>query len=125
MENDNKKIITLAFVIAGLISWLTLSVLLEAFAGMFGPLAKLWSQDAFKHGVPVGVGALVFVVLQFNAKIGVWADEVVVEIRKVVWPSRKDTTAMTIVCCVMLVLAGVMLGLFDLVSSNILKLMVN
>ena len=47
------------------------------------------------------------------------------EVRKVVWPSRKDTVAMTTVCCVMVVLSGVAFGLFDFVASQLIKVFVN
>ena len=45
--------------------------------------------------------------------------------RKVVWPSKKDVTAMTMVVCVMVVIAGVGLGIFDFFASQLIKVFVN
>ena len=58
-------------------------------------------------------------------KVHVYAEECVTEIRKVVWPSRKDTVAMTIVCCVMCVVAGLGLGIFDFFASQLIKVFVH
>ena len=46
------------------------------------------------------------------------------EIDKVVWPSYKDTSAMTIVVSIMLLFAGVALGLMDMMSNYVVGLMV-
>ncbi|HWU42348.1 MAG TPA: preprotein translocase subunit SecE, partial [Bdellovibrio sp.] len=70
-----------------------------------------------RHGLPVALGIVLFAVLQFNPRVLAWGEEVVTEIRKVVWPSRKDTTAMTIVCVVMVLISSVIISTFDLVSG--------
>ena len=81
-------------------------VLLEILAGSVGAVARFRSEQWVEHGLPVGIGFLVFALLFFNAKAQLWADEAVTEVRRVVWPSRKDVVAMTTVCCVMVVVAG-------------------
>ncbi|MEK2690136.1 preprotein translocase subunit SecE [Bdellovibrio sp. GT3] len=117
MEKTNSKIITLSFAIAGALVGLTVHMLIKAFSGAFGIVAKLADNDLFKHGLPVASGILLFVALQFNPRVQAWAEEVVSEIRKVVWPSRKDTTAMTIVCIVMVLISSVIISSFDLISG--------
>lgn len=124
-EKSNQNIVNFAFVVAGFIAFFIAGVLLEVLAGAFGPVARFRNIEVVKHGLPVAVGVGLFLILVFNKKIQVWADEVVTEVRKVVWPSRKDTTAMTIVCCVMVVMAGIALGLFDLLASQLIKVFVN
>ncbi len=124
MERKNKKIITLCFVFAGVLAWFVVGILMDLLSASFGILARAFSSDAIRHGVPVVVGLGLFLALQFNAKVVKWADEVVIEIGKVVWPSRKDTTAMTVVVCVMVLISGLVLGLFDMVSSFVVNLMV-
>ncbi len=125
MENDNKKIITVCFVATGFISFIIARVIFEFLAGNIGFFGKLWSETSVQHAIPVSIGILSFVILEFNKKITVWADEVVTEIRKVVWPSRKDTTGLTIVTCVMVVVSGLILGVFDFVSTESVKLFIN
>lgn len=125
MEQDNSKIMTVAFVATGFVAAIVIEVLFEALAASFGAVASIRSTDAVRHGLPVGVGIVTFAVLQFNAGIRQWADEVVVELRKVVWPTQKDTVAMTTVVCVMLIIAGVLLGTFDFISGHVIKLLLN
>lgn len=121
MEKTNSKIITLCFAISGMLVGLTLSLLIKAFSGAFAVVARAATSDLFRHGVPLLVGFVVFAVLQFNPKIHKWADEVVTEVRKVVWPSRKDTTAMTIVVVVMVLISSLIISSFDLISGYVIN----
>lgn len=125
MKNENnKKIITLSFVVAAFLVAFVVNVLMESVSAAWGGMARVMAYDAVAHGVPVGLGLACFIALQFNKNVVVWADEVVTEISRVVWPSPKDTTAMTIVVCVMLVIAGFSLGLMDLLSNAGVKWLV-
>ncbi|MGE3973450.1 MAG: preprotein translocase subunit SecE [Bdellovibrionales bacterium] len=117
MDNDNKKILTTAFVLAGLVSFLVISLLIDTFSTLFPFVARIAGNDVVKHGLPILVGFGVFAALQFNNNVVQFCEEVVTEIRKIVWPSRKDTVAMTIVVCMMLLVSGVLLGVFDTFSS--------
>lgn len=125
MEQNNNKIMTVSFVVAAFLVGLVVSVILDTLQGVSGVFVRMNAIEAVKHGIPIGSGILTFVLLQFSPKVRAWADECIVEVKKVVWPSRKDTTAMTSVVCVMLLIAGVTLGIFDLVAGNIVKLILN
>jgi preprotein translocase subunit SecE len=122
MDNTNSKIITLSFAVTAAIVGFTTHLLIKAFAAAFGIVARFADTDLVRHGLPVAVGLGLFVVLQFNKNILAWADEVVVEIRKVVFPSRKDTTAMTIVVVVMVLISSVVITTFDFVSGYVLNM---
>jgi preprotein translocase subunit SecE len=50
--------------------------------------------------------------------------EVVYELRKVVWPSRKETIGSTIVVLVIVIISGVYLGVVDLVLSRLIRMVV-
>ncbi len=117
MEKANSKILTLSFAIAAILVGLTTSLLIKAFAGAFGVVARFADSDVVRHGFPVVLGFAVFAVLQFNPRVLTWGEEVVTEIRKVVWPSRKDTTAMTIACVIMVLISSVIISSFDLISG--------
>lgn len=121
MEKTNSKIITLSFAIAGGLAGLVMSMLIKAFAGAFAVVAKAADSDLFRHGLPLIVGFGLFAYLQFSSKRVTWADEVVAEVRKVVWPSRKDTTAMTIVVIVMVIISSVIISSFDLMSGYVIN----
>lgn len=117
MEKANSKILTFSFATAAILVALTTSLLIKAFAGAFGVVAKAADSDLIRHGLPVALGVVVFAVLQFNPKVLAWGEEVVTEVRKVVWPSRKDTVAMTIACVVMVLISSVIISSFDLISG--------
>lgn len=121
MDKTNSKILTVSFALTGAITAFALSLLIQAFAGIFGWVARLSGVDAFKHGVPVVAGLAIFLVLQFNPRALAWGDEVVTELRKVVWPSRKDTTAMTIVVVIMVIISSLVVSAFDMFSGYVLN----
>ncbi|MEZ0390597.1 MAG: preprotein translocase subunit SecE [Pseudobdellovibrionaceae bacterium] len=121
MDKTNSKVLTLSFALAGAIAGVTLHLLIKSLSGAFGVIARAADSDLVRHGLPVGVGIVLFAVLQFNPRVLTWGDEVAVEIRKVVWPSRKDTTAMTIVVLIMVAISSLLITGFDLASGVVLK----
>lgn len=125
MDKTNSKILTLSFAVTGVLVGLTLHLLIQAFAAAFGVVARVADSDAVRHGLPVVVGIVVFAILQFNPRVLSWADEVVGEIKKVVWPSRKDVTAMTIVVLIMVVISSFLITGFDLFSGSVLNWVMN
>jgi len=122
MDKTNSKIITLSFALTGAIVGFTFHLLLKSFAGAFGIVARFSDSDLVRHGLPVAIGLGLFIFLQFNSKILVWADEVIAEVMKVVWPSQKDTTAMTIVVVVMVLISSVIVSSFDFVSGYVINM---
>jgi len=119
MENTNSKIITISFMAAGILLGIVAFVLVESTAAIAtGGIGRFFGQELVRHGVPVVLGVITFFVLQFNKRILVWADEVVSELRKIHWPSRRDTGNLTIMVCVMLLISGGVLGLFDVLAGS-------
>lgn len=124
MDKTNQKIMTLSFVAFSALIGLSFSLLLKTFAASFAVVASIHSIDLVKHGLPVGVAILLFLSLQFNKKVLAWGEDVALEIRKVVWPSRKDTTAMTIVVVIMVLISSVIITTFDFVSGYLVNYLV-
>ena len=55
------------------------------------------------------------------ARIGKWLKEMKSELKKVQWPTRKQTinnTLIVIVCCIVV---GVFIGLFDLLAGSVIS----
>lgn len=125
MENTaatNRKTATVAFLAAGILIGVAVKVLLDTSAAIAtGAFGRVLASDFVHHGIPVLTAVLVFVALQANAGVRLWGDEVVSELRKVVWPSREDTVRMTLVTCVMLILSGAALGLIDVFSGKLIE----
>lgn len=117
-QNNNNKILTLSFIGAGALLAFVFTVLIRTITPLTsGAIARGLSSDFVLHVLPVIVGFILFLALQFNKKVLVWGDEVITEIKKVVWPSRKDTVAMTIVVCIMVIISAAVIGMFDVLSS--------
>ena len=121
MDKSNSKIITVSLATGSALVGLTISLLMQSLAGAFGIVARMTDSNVIRHGLPVAIGIGLFVFLQFNPRVLIWAEEVVQEIRKVVWPSRKDTTAMTIVTLIMVTLSSLIVTGFDFVSGFLMK----
>ncbi len=118
MESTNNKIVTMSFMVISVIAGIVINVFIETMAAMAtGAFSRFLANDVVKHGLPVAFGIVLFAGLQFNKIATTFSEEVVTEIRRVVWPSRKDTTQMTTVVCIMLVISGLVLGFFDTTSA--------
>ncbi len=125
MDQSNKKIVSVSFLAFGaLIAYVLSSVIkiLEASVSFF---ARLSANDLFTHGLPIAIGFAVFLFLQINPKTRQWGDDVVSEIRKMVWRSGKDTVAVTIAVCIMVLISGVVLGLLDYLSSKLINYLIS
>lgn len=120
MKGSVNKVLMSCFLFFSLLVGLTVSILLKVFSGAFGVIAKLSSNDLFKHGIPVLIVVFLFMYLSLNKKIIEWATEVVVEIKKIVWPPIKDVKAMTVVVVIMVFISSLIVSLFDLFSGYIL-----
>lgn len=125
MDQSNKKILTVSFIVAGALAAYVYKVLLTVLTPLFsGMMARVLASDVVNHVIPVLLGFGVFLALQLNKNVLAWGDEVVTEIKKVVWPSRKDTVAMTIVVCIMVMISAIFISLFDFASSQLINLIV-
>lgn len=107
--NANKKYLDLGFGAIAIIVWLMFRQLF-LFAWDF---LRLPVYENFAIGIPdvlsflVAVG--VFVVLKRNAKVSEFGLEVISELGKVTWPTRKETVVSTGVIIVMVAIASVLM----------------
>lgn len=119
------KIVQVSGVLFSITVGYCVKVIFEFFAVLFGPVAKIYGMEIFRHGIPVGLGLACFLIVQFHPKIQKWLMDVITEIDKVVWPAKKDTFSMTAVVCFILILSGVVLGLFDLSAATLMRFIMN
>jgi preprotein translocase subunit SecE len=120
-----KKVATFSFLAASILTYIVVNTLFQSLGGAFGVVQRLYSIPWLSHGLPMVSAILVFGVLQFNAKVLLWAEEVIAEVSKVVWPSRKDTTAMTVVVCVFVGIASVLLIVIDYVAREFVQMIMS
>ncbi len=122
MEKSISKYLTISFAaFAGVIAF-SLSLLLKAFAGAFSSFAFLMGYDLFKHGLPIVVGLVLFLSLQFNARVLGWGYEVFIELERVIWPAKKDVRLMTWAVLVMVTLITLVIAFLDFISAALMKL---
>lgn len=124
MDNTNSKIVTLSFLSFSVLIGFTVATLLKVFSGAFGPIARAMELDVVRHGVPVALAMGLFIYLQFNRNVLTWADDVIAEVKKIVWPPSKDTKAMTMIVIVMVFISSLIISFFDMISGFVLNQLV-
>ncbi len=124
MEKLIGKIMFVSFVCGAFLVGYTVQVLNTLLSSSFGAYARVMDTDLITNLLPVGCGVAFLIYMYSSKKVKTWAQEVIVEVSKVVWPSKKDTTAMTIFVCIFMLLSGVLLGLFDFFSSQVIQFII-
>ena len=118
IKPENLKIVTVSFVSLAFLAGFVAQVLFETLSVSVGFFAPFYSQDIFRHGIPFITGLGLFLYLYLNKEAKTLADEVVTEVRKIVWPTKKELYAMSFVVCLILILSGAALGVFDLIAGT-------
>lgn len=82
----------------------------------------LWSyfdkpNDLLVSGIGILVGGAAAFIAWRNENLFTKATEVTMELKKVTWPTRKETQAATVVVIVTVIIASMFLGIFDLIWS--------
>ena len=121
IKPENLKIVTVSFILLSFLVAFITRVLFETLSVIFGFFANFYSMDVFRHGIPISVGLLVFLLFQIHKPYRKLTDEVVTEVKKVVWPNKKELYSMTTLVCIILVFSGVVLGAFDLIAGTSVK----
>jgi preprotein translocase SecE subunit len=97
------------FAVAGIIlAWL-LAKCGDWAWGFYGTKPNDW----LVLGGSAGVAGLATLLALKNERVFVLATEVTAELKKVTWPSRKETFSATIVVIVTCIVAAIFLGVFD------------
>ena len=118
IKAENLKIVTVSFIVLSFLSAFVANVIFETLSVAFGFFASFYSMDAFRHGVPIMAGVSAFLMFQLHKPYQKLADEVVTEVRKVVWAGKKELYSMTVLVCIILIFSGLVLGVFDLVAGT-------
>jgi preprotein translocase subunit SecE len=107
--------------LAGLVGYVVFAGGLYS-VGAYDLEARIRNVDLMVRGVSLVIGALVFFVLYRNEKANQFMNEVVTELARVTWPTQKETTNGTVVVIIMVVVSGMILGLFDYIWTALLKM---
>jgi preprotein translocase subunit SecE len=72
--------------------------------------------------LPVLVAGAAAYITYRTAKIKNYILEVIAEVKKVVWPNKKETWGATVVVIIAVIISGIVLGVFDWLSGLLLSL---
>ena len=119
VKPENLKIVTVSFILLSFLCAFVVRVIFETLSVAFGFVANFYSMDVFRHGIPLSFGIGAFVLFQLYKPYRQLADEVVTEVRKVVWPGKKELYSMTVLVCVILIVSGLVLGFLILLPEQV------
>ena len=74
--------------------------------------------------VVIGIAAAIALTSEPGKATLSFGRSAVLEVRKSVWPSRRETTQTTLIVMVMVILVGIMLWLFDMFLSWAMQLLI-
>lgn len=120
------KTVTFSFVAIAILIWWVSGVLLQTAASASATLSQLRSiqfagVELFQTILPLLLGIITFVMLQFNTRRRNFAQDVVLETSKVVWPSAKDIQGSTIVVVIMILISSVVLFTLDWAANEVIR----
>jgi len=105
------KAVHLMFLSGGLILFFLLNWTGDWVWGYFSRHPNEFVIDGIAAALALGLGIAVFK----NERVFALANDVATELKKVTWPTRKETQAATLVVIVTVIISAMVLGLFDMV----------
>jgi preprotein translocase subunit SecE len=109
------KAVHLMFLTGGLILLFLLNWTGDWIWGYFTRNPNEFVIDGLALVFALGIG----ISLYKNERIYALANDVTSELKKVTWPTRKETQAATIVVIITVIIAAIILGVFDMIWSYI------
>jgi preprotein translocase subunit SecE len=100
------------FATGGLLLSFVLVKMVEWVWGYFGK-----PNDLIATAIGIVVGCLAAFLAWRHAPTFAKAQEITLELKKVTWPTRKETSAATTVVIVTVIIAAILLGVFDIIWS--------
>ncbi|MCX7943231.1 MAG: preprotein translocase subunit SecE [Deltaproteobacteria bacterium] len=121
---SNKKWILLGYTIISVLVWITFAKFFSSVFSWFrvtdthliGPQFRLSTL----LGLIVTLGALIYCVR--SPLIMTLSDEIIIELRKVSWPTRQETYYSTLVVIITVLIMAVILGIFDAIWLKVTNL---
>ena len=117
-ENAPNKPVHLIYLCGAVLLFYLLQWSIDWIWGYFGSVPSE-SKITLVAAVVAGVTGIV---MYRNDRIYHLANEVTSELKKVTWPTAKEVRAATLVVIVMAIVSAIILGVFDLVWTNLTEL---
>lgn len=123
---DNvKKILLIVFIAVSVLVWFIFNSFLNNLFGYFQLLERYSWLHALINVSSLLIGVATIVVLYKVKIIYNYIFDVISEIKKVTWPNKKETWSATLVVIIAVLIAGLVLGVFDWISASLLGLILS
>lgn len=113
MENDRQKWVSLSFVVFSGIVGFVLFTFLSQISQAYDLEARYQQMVWVVRGVALVVGLGLFIGFYRSDAANQFMNEVIVELGRVSWPTRQETTKGTIVVVIFCIICGLILGALD------------
>src|SRR3989338_5519079 len=111
MNSENKKWIIISFLALATFVWFIAEKILFGIVDVFNiPMYPLIGDLTFLTPIAIIPAGAFFLYFQKNVKINEFTNEVIIELKRIVWPPRKETSASTIIVLVLVFIAASILG---------------
>lgn len=118
---DNRKIIISSYVATSILLWFLARQGMQGLYVSFYQIRRLPGITAVREFLPVVIGLASFFILYYNGKVNTFLEEVVLELKKVTWPSREDVVKSTIVVLGCVLFASGVLAVFDIAFGKMIS----
>jgi preprotein translocase subunit SecE len=121
MDSQRQKWVNLSYLVfSALVAYVLFSISFKV-AGKYDLETRVQQIDLWIRGGSLLIGAALFGFLYSHSKINEFMNEVVIELSRVTWPTRNETSKATIVVIIMVLISGVVLGSLDVFWVWLLK----
>ncbi len=121
MENQRQKWVNLIFLGCGALVGLVFFVGLTKIFAAYGLEVRIRRSDLVVRGAALAAALITGFGLYFNDRSNAFMNEVVLEMGRVTWPTRQDTTRATFLVVIMVMISGVVLGGFDSLMTWVMQ----
>lgn len=118
---EYKKIVFSCFLIFAVLAFLAFNKLIASVVGYFGFYSYGEFVEIIVRVFPIALSLGLFFGFYRNEKANTYMTEVVAELKKVTWSSKKEVWAATLVVIIAVLIAAVLLGLFDSLWSFLIR----
>lgn len=120
--NDNRKILITSFACGfALLAFVLNRVLMIAFEALRWPVFRVAGVFPVTAIMAVIISGGVIFWLFNRANVNAFLMDVIVEIKKVIWPVRKEVVGSTVVVIIAVLIASVILGVFDYIWTILIQ----
>lgn len=117
---DNRKLILSFYAFVAAVVWILSRAFVQYLHSTLYQIRRLPGILQVREILPGVLAIIVFFVLLRNARVNTYMEEVVAELKKVTWPNRDDVVRSTIVVLACILIASVILGVFDAMFGKVM-----